>query len=153
MTSKTATGVTTELFEHAMEMWETAIQTGVKLQEESTKRFADMMTQFGPPQEWQKRTQSFVSDAIQTTQKNVEDAMRVMNESAKRTMDLLQKALDAGQVEANADPQAKARDVWEATLSALRANAQAIVQANTRVLESWAELGKKLNGTMTNGNP
>jgi polyhydroxyalkanoate synthesis regulator protein len=152
MTTKTAAGASNELFDQAMEMFETALQTGVKIQEESTRRLTEMMTRFGPPQEWQKKTQSMFNEALQTTQKNVEEAIRVMNESAKRNVDLLQKAFEAGQAENTGEAQAKARDVWEATMGAVRANAQAIVQANTRVLESWAELGKKLNGTMVNGN-
>ena len=111
-----------------------------------------MLTQFGPAKEWQKKTQSMFNDAIQTTQTNVEEAMRMLNESAKRNLDVWQKTLDAGQAESAGDGPAKVRDVWETAVGAVQANAQAIVQANTRILESWAELAKKFQGVVQNGN-
>jgi len=152
MSAKTVSGAPNELFEQAMEMFEVAMQTGLKIQEESTRRLSEMLARFGPAKEWQKKTQAMFNDAIQTTQTNVEEAMRVLNESAKRNLDVWQKTLDAGQADAASDGPAKVRDVWETAVGAVQANAQAIVQANTRILESWAELAKKFHGVVQNGN-
>lgn len=136
----------------AMEMFDKASQTAVQMQQEWAKRWTQAMSQFGSPQQWPDTIQSIFHDGIEATKKNVEEAVRVADESAKRNLDLLQKALDLGRAGSTSEAQAKARGVWTSAMGAMQANAEAIVQANTRVFESWAELGKKLNGSLRNGH-
>ncbi len=146
MTTATSTANPTELFRQAIETFESAVKTGVKMQEESTRRFTDMLRDWGSPIEWQKKSQAVMTEAIQVTQKNVEEAVKVMNQNAKTTMELMQKALDARNVSSEADQEARGRELWESALGAMRSGTEAVLQANARVLESWTALAKKVNG-------
>jgi hypothetical protein len=128
-----------------MRMWETAFRTGTRIQEESARRFTGLL----PP--WPTQPELLFTEAIQTAQKSMEEAMRVVNESTRRNLDVVEKGLEAGRAENAGEGQAKAREVWEASLGAIRANTQTIVEVNTRVLQSWAELGKRLGESMANG--
>jgi ElaB/YqjD/DUF883 family membrane-anchored ribosome-binding protein len=138
-----------DLFRQAMDTFQSAIRTGVKIQEESTKRFTEMLRDFGSPLDWQKSTQSMMNEAIKATQKNIDESIRLMNHNAQTAMNLWQKAFENRSVqqlqEGHAAP---SEELWESALGALRTNTQVILQANTRVLESWAQLARELTSRM-----
>jgi hypothetical protein len=112
-----------------------------------------MLTKFGPSQQWRQQAGTICSEAIRTAERNMEETLRVVKETDRRNLNVLQKAIEAGHATGADESQAKAREVWQATLHAIEANTQAVVQANTRVLESWAELGKKVRETIAGRNP
>jgi len=135
-----------ELYNQAIETLEAAIRTGVKMQEEYTRWFTEMLGDMGSPQEWQSRSQTFLNDTVQMAQRNVDEAARIMNQNFKTAMELMQRGFEARQVNSTADGQAKTREIWETALGALRSNTEAVVQANSRMLETWTELAKRLRG-------
>lgn len=150
MSIETTTGPVTQLLDAAMETWGITFRAGARIQEESARQLRKLLIHFGSPREWQEQAPTTFKDAIHIAEKNLEEATRVINENAQRNSALLQKAIESGQVEGGEDA-AKVREVWEATLSTIRENTQAVVQANTRMLASWAEWGKGLGETMTSG--
>jgi hypothetical protein len=135
-----------EIFAQASRTMEAAMKAAVKIQEESTKWFTDMINEIGTPQKWQKKTQSVMEESLGVTQKNLDEMVQVMNQNTKASLELFQKAADLRQEKSSTDPQAVAREWWETALSTVRMNTQTLMQANARVLESWAELAKKFNG-------
>jgi hypothetical protein len=136
---------TSDLFGQATKSFENAIQTGLKLQEESVKFVADMLNDIGSPQNWQKKTQAVMNEIITSSQKNMDDAVQMMNENAKTSMELLQKAFQSQPADSN-EAQSRTLELWETTLGVLRRNADAMVRANQRAVEAWTEMAKKVNG-------
>jgi BMFP domain-containing protein YqiC len=134
--------VMSELVEQAVGCFDAALKTGVKLQEDATKWWSDMLNEAGSIQEWQKKLTSCMTDAIPTAQKNAEECLHMIDQNTRSSMDLLKKAFDACQSESIADAQGKMQELWSASLSALRQNAQTIVQTNARVMESWVAFCK-----------
>ena len=119
MSATTAVPAPTEFFKPIVQIWETALQTGARIQE--------------------------------ATQKNMEQAIRLMNESAQRNIELVEKAVGAAPAEQPApEKPAEPGDLWELSLKAVRANAEATL-ASLRVLESWTAWGKKLGCAAFNG--
>lgn len=141
--STTTTGAN-ELFNQAIETFETAIRTGVKMQEEYARWFTHMLGDVGSPQQWQSKGQTIISESMQMAQKNFDEAIRMMNENARTGLELMQRAFETRQAGSTSDAQARTREIWETALGALRNNTEAVVQANSRMLETWAELAKKL---------
>lgn len=133
----------TDLFQQAVETFEAAVQTGVKVQEEATRWWTDALSEAGSLQEWQKKAQTIVSEAIPTAQKNAEEYMKLIDQNYHNSLDLLKRAFETGQSDSLAQAQAKTQELWEATLTTLRTNAQAIVQANARALESWTSFARR----------
>lgn len=152
MLTEPATGAANELFRATMQMWNTAFQTSAQIQEEAARHFTGLLTASGAIPQWQKQPQVLFTQTIQAAQKSMEEAMRVVNESTRRNLDLFEKGLEAGRAESASKGQAKAREVWEATLGVIRADTQAVVEANARVLQSWVELGKRLSETQPSGS-
>jgi hypothetical protein len=151
-TTKTAPDAS-ELFGQSMRMFESAMRTGAKMQEESARWFSSMVTNFGSPQGWQKRTEEMMAETLNVTQKNVEEALKVMNQNAKTGLELLQKAFEARQADDSTDAQSKSRELWETALGALRSNTEAMLQANARLAETWAEVARKVGREVPEEQP
>jgi len=137
-----------ELFGQASRAFEAALKQGIKIQEESAKWMTDMMSDFGSPKKWQERTQAVMEEAVAAAQKNVDEAIRLMNQNAQTSIDLMQKAMEARQSESAADAQTTMREWWESLMGAMRTNTQAVLQANNRLVESWAGIARKMDGGM-----
>lgn len=152
MSNATAANVS-DLFRQAVETFQDAIRSGVKIQEDSAKRFTEVLRGLGSPLDWQKNTQLMVNEAIAATQRNMDESIRLMNHNAQTAMGLLQKAFEirtngAAPGEAAAEGAASSDEMWETALGAMRTNTQVILQANARVLESWAQLAQEITGRM-----
>jgi hypothetical protein len=128
----------TKTFEQAVESFEQAVE-----------QLTDLAERIGSPVDWQKRSQKAFDTALPTFQKNFDEAMGVMNANAKTSIELLGKALETARCENTAAGQEKMREVWELALKSVRENTHALVQANTRIVESWTALAhsqKKTDG-------
>ncbi len=146
--------IVTELFEQAVDTFDAAVKAGVKLQEEAARWWSDVLSEAGSAQDWQRKMQSAMAEAIPTAQKNAEEGLRVLDQSTRSSLELLKRAFEAGQSESIAQAQAKAQELWEASLAAMRKNAQAMVQANARAMESWAHFARKnTDGRQTEPEP
>ena len=69
-----------------------------------------------------------------------------MDQSAKSGVDLLQKAMESIPGGSMEESQGKLRELTEATLTAMRTNTQAAVQANSQMIEAWSEFAKRMAG-------
>jgi hypothetical protein len=131
-----------DLFQEAMESFETALRAGMKLHEESTHRCVEILRDVGSPLEWERTVPTKVTKAIQAMQQNVDQSIRFMNENAQETVRLMQMALRNHQE--NSDGNEEESYFWTYAVNAMQSNAEIIRQANARVLESWGELAKEV---------
>ena len=130
------------LFQQAMGSFETALRTGMKLQEDSVQRCVEILRNVGSPLEWERTVPGKVTKAIAAMQQHVDQSIRFMNESAQQTVDLMETALQMHQ--ANADDGEADGDFWIHALNSMQTNAEIIRQANARVMESWEQLSKEV---------
>ena len=129
-----------ELMEQAMKNYEQALQAGLKLQEESSKWWSDFMTQSAAPADWQKRWKTTANQTIPIVQTRMEDALRLLEQSSRTSLELLKQAVTVTTSDSSASAQMKLQQLWEASLETMRNNAQAVAQANAKVVESWMAL-------------
>jgi hypothetical protein len=139
-----------DYFRQAIRAWESAIEAGVKMQEENAQWMRQIFTDSGSLTEWYNKAQAVAGEAVGTLQENVDESIRVMNQQAESSVRLIQKALDARHGETDADTRAKFADWWESALDAVRGNTQAMMKANSRMLATWSELTRKIHGEATN---
>lgn len=145
MSSTEQSNTVSDLFRQAVETYQSALKTGFKLQEEASQAVSDMLRNWSCPSEWQKKTQLLVSESIAMAQKNMEEAIRLMNQSSTAIMSMLQKTLETPQQVTPASADAKNYEWWESAMGTMRTNTEAVLQANARMLDSWTELAKKVN--------
>ena len=139
----TAKNKSGDLFQQAMESFETGLRAGMTLQEESVQRCVEILRDVGSPLEWERTVPAKVSKAIAAMQQNVDQSIRFMNENAQQTVDLMEMALQQMQG-ANAFTNQEDGYFWTYALNAMRTNSQVVRQANAHVLESWTELAKEV---------
>ena len=130
------------LVEQATRMFQTALEAGIKIQQESTQALTGLMKNGVSPQLWQDRTQSVVNQGLACTKENMDVAIQVVNENTKIGLELLAKAFDARHTTTEADVQSRTKEAWETSVGSLRRNTELLVQVNRRLLESWQEVAK-----------
>jgi hypothetical protein len=138
---------TGDLFQQAMGSFETALRAGMKLQEDSVQRCVEILRNVGSPLEWERTVPAKVTKAIAAMQEHVDQSIRFMNDNAQQTVSLMETALQMHQAnhdgEDGEDGDGEG-DFWIYALNSMQTNAEIIRQANSRVLESWAELSKEV---------
>lgn len=132
-----------ELFDQAIETFDSALRTGVRIQEEATRWWTDMLRETDSLQELQHRAQSMMMDALPTTQRNVDQYLKLLDKTYHTSLELLNKAFQTTQSDSITEAQQRLQEFWEATFAALRTNAQAMVQVNTRTMEAWSEMARR----------
>jgi hypothetical protein len=142
----TSTQGTDEIFRQGIRAWESAIDAGVKMQEEGGKWLRQMFTEAGSLNDWYEKSQSAASEMVAKAQENVDEAIRLINQNAESSVRLIQKVLDGHHGESESEARARFAEWWEAALEAMLTNTQAGLQANSRILTAWSQLAKKVNG-------
>ena len=135
-----------DLFRQAIRAWESAVESGVKMQEEYTKWLRQSCCQSGAIKDWYGKTQSAVGETVAKVQENIDEAVQLVNQQAESSIRLVQKALEARQNESGADAQTRLTEWWDAALEAARTNTQAVLAANSRMLATWSDMAQKFNG-------
>ncbi len=140
----TATQNSDELFRQAMSAWQSAVESGVKMQEDSAKWMRQMFDS-DSLSEWYNKGQAAAGEATAKVQQNIDEAIRVINQQAESSMKLLQKALEARQVDGRSDAGVRLAEWWEVAMDSMRINTQAMLKANSRIMGTWSELARKIN--------
>jgi low affinity Fe/Cu permease len=112
----------------------------MKLHQESVQRCVGILRNVGSPLEWERTVPGRVNEDIAAMQRHVDQSIRLMNENAQQTLDLMETGIQMH--ETDFDMCEEDGDIWSHALNAMQANVQIVRQANARVLESWRELTK-----------
>jgi hypothetical protein len=135
-----------DLFRQAMRAWETAAEAGVKMQVECAKWVRQMFCESSTLTDWYEKGQKVMGEAIAKSQENVDEAIRLMNQQAEASLALVHKALEVRDAESPADGPKKLTEWWQAALETMRINNQSVLKANSRILGTWSEMARKVNG-------
>jgi hypothetical protein len=84
-----------------------------------------------------------VLDSIPVFQKRMEETVKVVEQSSRTSLDLVKQAFEAGKADTVATAQAKMQGLWEDSLQALRTNAAAFSQQNSKWVETWVQFVPK----------
>jgi hypothetical protein len=110
------------------------------------------LTKAGATSDFQKKSRAFFTDAIPAAQKNAEECLRLVEQNYRRSVELLKKAFEPGNVAVAGDLQAKLQGLGEQSAELIKENTQAMTQANLKVLGLWADVMRQ-NGVVVPGAP
>ena len=138
-----STGTTNyqELVEQSARLFENALKAGITVQQQSAKWFGETLRGMGASP-WPGKGQAAIEQVMSAVQKQTDDTIRNMSENAKTSMDLLEKAFEIRQNGVAAESETRNREMWEAALNTLRKSSDAMVHANTRLIESWCNVAR-----------
>lgn len=134
-----------ELFQEAMKNYESALKSGIELQEESVNLWKSLLTKLGSPDEFQAKLESMSADIFPTARKRMEEFIDQFSRSSSQTLDLLEKSLSVYQAKSIPDAQRRMQDLMESSLAALRANVQTALNTNAQIMSSWKDLVDRIN--------
>ena len=129
-----------ELFEQAIGKFEEAVKTGLKLQEEASSAWTEILAGAGTPTEWQARFEEVAKKSIPKAQENIDTALKTMESNYATSLDLLKKAMEAAQSTTVEEGQERTTALWERSMEAMRENAQTVMQANAKIAEAWTDM-------------
>lgn len=132
-----------KLFEEAVKSFDTAVKTGVQIQQDLTRVWTDALAKVDPMRGSDARTQAFMDQAIPTAQKSVEECLKLIDKATQSSLELMRKAISGGAIQSVPELKTRTQEVWEMSLNALKTNAQAMADANSRMLEAWMQLGSQ----------
>jgi hypothetical protein len=132
-----------EILDQGLKNYEQALRMGLNVQEEAGKWWSRLLSQAVSLQDLQKRIASLTNDAIPATQKSLESYLKVLEQSSAASVELIKKGMEAAQTANYADAQSKVVEFCENSLKSLRANTQAVVDINTKAVDSWFAFVKK----------
>jgi hypothetical protein len=110
-----------------------------------------MFNQTAAAQDWQKRFNNLTAmanEVMPVAQERMEEVLDLMEKNTQTGADLMKKVVDAVQTPVIAESQAKWLDFWTCSLGAVRSNAEALTQINTRTIDSWIDFVRR-NTEMT----
>jgi hypothetical protein len=134
------------MFDQALENYEQALRNGLKLQEEAAKCWSKLLNQAASPQDLPKQVTAMANEVIPATQKHLEACLELLRQNSHTSVDLLKQGIEAAQTTSLVEGQGKLVDFCESSLKSLKANAQAIVDLNSKAVDSWVGLMKKATG-------
>lgn len=132
-----------DLYEQAVKNYEQALKTGVRLQEECGKWWTNVLNRATRPQDWQKNVTSALNETFPAAEKSMEETLKLMEQSSRRSLDLFKQAAETAQSTSVAEGQARVQKLWQTSLDLLQQNSQAMTQANTRLVETWTHFARK----------
>ena len=132
-----------DLFAQALKNYEQALRTGLKIQEEAGAYWTKLFNQAASRPELQKQLTAMASDVIPPTQEYLEGYLELLEHNSRASVELMKKGMDAMQTPNLADAQGKLFDFCEGSLKSLKANAQSVLDINTKAIDAWVGIARK----------
>jgi polyhydroxyalkanoate synthesis regulator phasin len=128
-----------ELYHSALEQYESALKTGLKIQEESIKLWGTWAKHPPLMPDWTQKAQTAVLDTLSSMPQRFEESMRLLNEQSQRAMEMLHKGFDVSRSTNVAEAQEKVHELWEMSLGVLRNNMHSLLKAQSQAMQKWEE--------------
>jgi hypothetical protein len=132
-----------DMAQEAYRNYEQALHAGLKLQQEAGQWWSNLFDQNVSAEDWRKRYNTVANSLRPATQKRVEEAWEMVDKNTRNGTELIKKAVEASQAATLPDSQTKWLDFWTSSVGAGRANAEAVLQFNSRAMETWIEFVQK----------
>ena len=133
-----AADVLAQLTQTALKNYEHAVRTGLKMQEEAGQCWSSILDgrtclNQGWSAQLAKRLAPFAEQRAQ-------DMMEWVQRSGRTSTDLMRKAVEAAETADAGRRQAQWLELWSASISAVRNQAEATTALGSRSFEAWMEL-------------
>jgi hypothetical protein len=132
-----------ELFDQALKNYEQALRAGLKIQEDAGAYWTKLFNQAAVRPDFQKQITSLANDTIPPTQKYMEGCLELLEQNSRASVELMKKSMEAVQTPNLAESQGKLMDFCESSLKSVKANAQAVVDMNSKAIDSWMSVVRK----------
>jgi len=135
-----------DIADKSLKNYEQLVRTGLKLQEEAARCWSSLLTQTASVQDFQKPISNLTAVAngiLPEAQKRMQEMVSLVEANSRTGVELMKKAAEAVQTASIAESQSKWMDFWTTSLGAARHNTEALLQINSRAIDSWIDFAQK----------
>lgn len=133
-----------EVLQEAMLSYEKALKSGIQFQEESVNLWKDLLAKIGTPQAFKGHLELLNSEIYGETRRGLDEIISNFNRSSAQAVELFQKAFSGSPATSIKETQDQLQEIVENSLSNLRANVQAALSMNAKIINSWKEIATNL---------
>lgn len=138
-TAKTASAAGSEvigLFEQAFRAYGDTVKVAMKTQEDVVKFWSEALGKSKP-------VHAGAGEWIPVVHKNAEEYLRLLETSYQRNAELMKKMIHSQSGDGRVGMEKRFNDWWQASLEAMRDNAEDMASTNLRVAQAWTEVFKR----------
>ena len=142
-TQKATSETIDKVFQEAMRSYESALKSGIQVQEESVNLWKDLLTKLGSPEDFQAKLESMTANAFPKARERMEEFVETFNRTSSQTVSLFEKTLSVYQATSVPEAQRRMHDLIESSLATLRVNVHSALNTNAKLIASWKELADR----------
>ncbi len=139
----TTKSTTENIFDQAADTFVSALKNCVHLQDEMTKKCFSLVKEWGEAGDWAKSSQNFMGQAMPNMQKAAEESMKLWEQNAAKSMELLSEGFATAQTTSAPEAQEKLKKLWEQSLDAMRENTENMVKLSSESMQAYADFMKE----------
>lgn len=126
-----------DVLKDALKYYEVALKSGIQLQEDTLKLWKDVLNRVGSPEDLHKKLEEVVDELLPRSRERAEDMIALFQENATRCSELMAKTINVYAAPTFSESQSRFQDLIENSLTALRSNVHAVVDANAKTVKAW----------------
>jgi hypothetical protein len=147
-TTENTKNATCDIFQQASETFKSAVETGVKFQQDAFRSMTDSVCKGENPEDMRQRFETVTTDSMNMVRRNVEQSQKLFDEGCKTGLEMIKKnfnMFENGNGH-NKDFVAQTRDMWTNAFDAVRSTMDAAARTSVQSIENWSNF---VNKTMT----
>lgn len=133
-----------EMFKQAAECFRSAMDTGIKFQNEAFKNVSTYFGQAEGFEDARSRVENYASDSLNLVRKNAEQAQKFFDEGCKTGLEVIRKSFAATENgNAKRDVVTQSKDVFQSAFEAMRTTVESAARMNAQAIENWSNFFTK----------
>ena len=132
-------------FQTATESYQSAMEAGVRFQQDAVKTMVDAFTGGKQFDQTGERFRTFCDDSMDLFKKNIDQSQKIFDDNCRMGMDLMRGSFETVNKWDRAE-EGPFQGTWEKGFDFARSNAEAVAKAGTTAVENWARCMTRTHG-------
>jgi polyhydroxyalkanoate synthesis regulator phasin len=144
-TTENTKNQTCDIFQQASETFKTAVENGVRFQQDAIRSMTDCVGRGETPEDMKHRIETITTDSLNLVRRNVEQSQKLFDEGCKTGLEMIKKnfsMFENGNGH-NKDFAAQTRDMWTNAFEAVRNTVDAAARTSVQSMENWSSFVTK----------
>jgi len=129
-----------EILRDSFGNYEKALESGIKLQEDTINRWKDVLGKLGSMEELQAKLEELSAEVVPTARKQLEEVVATLSRTSDQVISLSEKTVSVYKAPTLPEAQSRLKDLTESYFTIARENLKIALDANARVIGCWSDL-------------
>jgi hypothetical protein len=129
-----------EILRESTNKYEKALQSGIKLQEDTINLWKDVLKKIGSPEQLKVKLEEVSAELLPATRKQLEEVVETLNRTGNQVLSLTEKTVSVYKAPSLPEVQSRVQDLTESYFTIARDNLKIAIDANARFVGYWSDL-------------